>query len=168
MTTSKIFSAAILSMLAVILMTTILFALDDIEEHRRCAQCGMDRKDFGFSRVLLRHDDGTTVGTCSLHCAKMQLDANPARKVKGIEVADRNTRTLIDAKKAYWVIGGDKGGVMTKTATWAFAKNEDAATYVKEHGGRLASFNESLETVTKELPKKEGAVKMDIQGHKRH
>jgi len=164
MIVQKIFGAAILSLMAILLIATTLCAQSDIDEHRRCAQCGMDRKDYGFSRVLLRYDDGTAVGTCSLHCAAIQLDAKPALKIKSIEVADYNTRTLIDAEKAYWVIGGNKEGVMTRTATWAFADKKDAEKYIKGHGGRLGSFKESLNAVTRELPKKSGAGKMDKKG----
>jgi nitrous oxide reductase accessory protein NosL len=37
-------------------------------------------------------------------------------------VSDYNTNRLIDAKKAYWVVGGNKSGIMTKRAKWAFEK----------------------------------------------
>lgn len=37
-------------------------------------------------------------------------------------VGDYNTKRLIDAEKAVWVIGGGKQGVMTKRAKWAFEK----------------------------------------------
>ena len=141
----KIFAAAIFSMLAVFSLVTLLCAQADIEEHRDCIHCGMDRKAYGFSRMLVRYDDGTAVGVCSLHCAAIELNASAARRVKSIEVADRDTRTLIDAEKAYWIIGGDKPGVMTMTAKWAFAERRDAEKFLKEHGGRLASFKESLD-----------------------
>jgi copper chaperone NosL len=149
----KIFGAAILSMLAVLLMAAILCAQDDIKEHRDCIHCGMDRKAYGFSRMLLHYDDGTVVGVCSLHCFAIELDANPARRVKSIEVADRDTRTLIDAAQAYWVIGGDKPGVMTKTATWAYTEKKDAEKFLKEHGGRLASYEDALDAASQEIAK---------------
>jgi len=160
----KIFGAAILTLLAVLVLSTTLFAQDDIEAHRRCVQCGMDRKAYGYSRMLIRNEDGTSVGTCSLRCVAIALAAHRDRKVTSIEVGDRNTHNLIDVEKAYWVIGGDKEGVMTRTATWAFAEKKDAETYIKGHGGRLGSFKESLDAVTREFPKKSGTVNQ--QGHR--
>ncbi len=149
----KISGAAILSMLVFLMMATILYAQPDIEEHRHCIHCGMDRKAYGFSRMMIRYDDGTAVGLCSLHCVAVVLVANPARGVKSIEVADRDTRTLMDAEKAYWVIGGNKPGVMSKTAKWAFAEKKDAEKFLKEHGGRLASFKEALGAASQEVTK---------------
>jgi copper chaperone NosL len=134
--------------LAAISITTVLYAQADVEEHRRCFHCGMDRKAYGFSRMLLHFDDGTVIGVCSLHCAVAELEANGARKVKRIEVADRDTRDLIDAKKACWVIGGDKPGVMTETAKWAFAEKKRAEKFVKKHGGSVSSFKEAFDAAS--------------------
>lgn len=80
------------------------FARDDISEHRECVRCGMDRKAYGFSRMLIVYEDGTSVGVCSLHCAVVELDANKGRTVRSLLVADRKTRLLIDAEKAVWVM----------------------------------------------------------------
>src|SRR5512139_3572516 len=93
---------------------TIVFAQDDIKDHRSCVNCGMDRKAYGYSRMLIQYEDGTAVGVCSLHCAVVELDANPGRKVKTLLVADRDSRTLINAEQANWVMGGEKRGVMTQ------------------------------------------------------
>jgi len=53
-------------------------------------------------------------------------------------------KKLIDAEKAYWVIGGNKPGVMTKQAKWAFEKKADAEKYIAESGGTLATFDEAM------------------------
>jgi copper chaperone NosL len=52
-----------------LIMPPIVLAQEDIKEHRDCIYCGMDRKAYGFSRMLIRYDDGTAVGVCSVHCA---------------------------------------------------------------------------------------------------
>jgi copper chaperone NosL len=154
----KISGAAILSLLAIFILATIVCAQDDIKEHRHCTYCGMDRKAYGFSRMLLSYDDGTSVGVCSLHCLAIELQANPARKVKSIGVADRDTRILKDAEKAFWVIGGKKPGVMTMTPKWAFAENKDAEKFLKEYGGRPASFAEVLGEASRELAGETGRI----------
>jgi nitrous oxide reductase accessory protein NosL len=119
-------------------------AQSDIEDHRSCAYCGMDRKAYGYSRMLIQYEDGTAVGVCSLHCAVSEFDANQGRKVKAILVADRDTRTLIDAEKAVWVIGGKKRGVMTQRPKWAFQSKAAAEAFIKAYGGKLVSWAEAL------------------------
>jgi len=128
-------------------------AQSDIDIHRYCAYCGMDRKAYGFSRMLIQYEDGTEVGVCSLHCALIEMDAHQGRKVKALLVADRNTRTLIDAEKAVWVLGGKKGGVMTKRAKWAFASKDAADKFIAAYGGKIVSWDEALAAAREDLTK---------------
>jgi len=130
------------------------FAQSDIEDHRSCARCGMDRKAYGFSRMLIQYEDGTLVGVCSLHCAVVELDANQGRSVKALLVADRDTRTLIDAEKATWVMGGKKRGVMTQLPKWAFQMKVDAEAFIKTNGGKIVSLEEALAAAREELVQK--------------
>ncbi len=116
----------------------------DIDEHRDCAYCGMDRKAYGYSRMLLQYADGTVVGVCSLHCAVLELNVNRGRAVKSIFVADRDTRMLIDAEQAVWVMGGGKRGVMTQRPKWAFQTKAAADAFIGEYGGTIASWKECL------------------------
>lgn len=120
------------------------FAEVDIEQHRDCKHCGMDRKAFGYSRMLLEYKDGKQVGVCSLHCVVTELDSSKGGAVISFKVADRNTRQLIDAEKAVWVIGGIKRGVMTLRAKWAFAKKDAAQSFIDAYGGNIASWSEAL------------------------
>ena len=145
---------AVASILAIILFGIAAAARaseDDIREHRSCVRCGMDRKAYGYSRMLIRYEDGAEVGVCSLHCAAAELDANKGRKVKSLMVADRNTKTLIDAEKAFWVIGGKKRGVMTANPKWAFGTEEEARAFVEADGGTIAKWEEVLKAAGAEL-----------------
>jgi nitrous oxide reductase accessory protein NosL len=112
-----------------------------IEKPAECQNCGMDRTSFASSRVLITFTDGSSRGTCSINCAYEEVTKNAARKVKTIQVADCTTKELINGKKAVWVIGGRKPGVMSATAKWAFALKEDAEDFVKEFGGTISDFN---------------------------
>ena len=112
-----------------------------IEKPAECQNCGMDRRAFAASRVLITFTDGTRRGTCSINCAYDEVAKNAARKVRTIQVADYTTKELIDGKKAVWVIGGSKPGVMSATAKWAFARREDAEKFVSEFGGKISDFN---------------------------
>ena len=100
--------------------------MQDIQVHKNCKYCGMDREKFAHSRMLIEYSDGSSVGLCSIHCTAIDLAQAFNKQPEAIMVADYNTKNLIDAEKAYWVIGGKKPGVMTKTAKWAFADKKDA------------------------------------------
>lgn len=119
-------------------------AMDDITTHQSCKYCGMDREKFGHSRMLIEYDDGSTAAICSIHCAAVDLSIHIDRTPRAIWVGDLNTRRLIDAEKAAWVIGGSRPGVMTRNAKWAFEKPGDAEAFVKENGGKTATFEEAM------------------------
>jgi copper chaperone NosL len=135
----------------VIIVAALLFfvvsvvpAEDDIESHRSCIHCGMDRKAYGFSRMLVQYEDGASVGVCSLRCAVVELDSNPRRAVKAILAADRTERILIDAEKAAWVMGGVKRGVMTSRPKWAFSSKAAAEAFIENYGGTIVMWSEAL------------------------
>jgi copper chaperone NosL len=111
----------------------------------------MDRGSFDFSRMLIKYDDGTVSAVCSLHCAALDLANNIDKTPRAIKVADFTGRQLIDAEKAFWVIGGKKPGVMSKRGKWAFEKQEDAENFVKTNQGKLASFDEAMKSAYEDM-----------------
>ena len=117
---------------------------DDLADFPSCPLCGMDRKKFDYSRMYIIYEDGSTFGTCSLHGAVIDLALKIDVVPKSIMVADYNTRNLIDAEKAYWVIGGDRMGVMTKRAKWAFKEKKDAEEFIKKNKGKPGNFQEAV------------------------
>ena len=136
----------LLFVLCVVLLAPFSAALAQEDVHRspNCPYCGMDRGKFAHSRMLLTYEDGSVLGTCSLHCLAIDLAVNIDKTPKSIQVGDYAGKELIDAETAHWVIGGNKPGVMSKEAKWAFASREAAEAYVKENGGRLATFDEAM------------------------
>ena len=126
-------------------------AAADITAHKSCQYCGMDREKFAHSRMVIEYDDGTTVATCSLHCAAVDLANNIDKSPKAIKVADYSSRQLIDAEKAVWVAGGGKQGVMTRNAKWAFGSKDKAEAFIKENGGRLAGFEEVIKAAYEDM-----------------
>ena len=104
-----------LVMLCALLLTCvggIAMAMDqaDIPKHASCQYCGMDRQKFAHSRMLIEYAAKSSAGLCSLHCAALdlanQLDKMPA----AIKVADYNSKELINAETATWVLGGQGQG----------------------------------------------------------
>jgi copper chaperone NosL len=130
--------------LALLCTGAFAFAQQDVDTHAGCKYCGMDRKMFAPSRMLLTYEDGPELGACSLHCVTVDLALNIDKMPKTIQVADYNTKHLIDAEKAVWVIGGDKPGVMSKRAKWAFEQKADAEAFIKQNKGTLADFETAI------------------------
>lgn len=126
---------------------------DDIAKHSECPYCGMDRAKFSHSRMLYTYDNGTDIGFCSIHCAAVDLALMLDRVPTYYGVGDYNSKKLVDAEKASWVIGGDQMGVMTKRAKWAFENKSDAEAFVKAHGGQMATFEEALEAAYADMYK---------------
>ena len=130
---------------------SIVFAQDDIAKHPACPLCGMDRAKFAHSRVLVEYDDGSTYGACSVHCAAIDMIVNIDKAPKAIMVGDFNTKQLIDAEKAVWVIGGKKMGVMTKRAKWAFADETAALDFITKYGGDRADFEAAIQATFEDM-----------------
>jgi len=125
-------------------LTTVLFAQDDLKLHPACKYCGMDREKFAHSRFFIGYEDGSSQGTCSIHCAAIEFALQIDKTPKTMQVGDYSSKTLVEAEKAFWVLGGNRPGVMTKRAKWAFGKKEDAERFVSENGGKVITFEEAF------------------------
>jgi len=68
-----------------------------------------------------------------------------------IQVGDFDTKELIDAEKAIWVIGGSEMGVMTKRAKWAFGTQDAADAFVKQSGGQIGDFNQAIKAAFEDM-----------------
>jgi nitrous oxide reductase accessory protein NosL len=139
-----------IAILLVLSLGTVCLAADKVESPAECKQCGMDRTKFGHSRMVVTYEDGSSSGTCSLNCVVTDTKKTKGKTVKSFQVADYNTKKLIDAKSAAWVIGGSKKGVMTQVAKWAFADKKGADAFIKQNGGKPATFDEALKAAEKE------------------
>ena len=111
----------------------------------------MDREKFGYSRMLVRYDDGTEMPSCSIHCTGIDLALNPHKGVRMTLVGDYATRVLLDAERAFWVLGGDKMGVMSIRGKWAFSDRKSAEVFMKEHGGSLATYDEVMKATFEDM-----------------
>lgn len=128
-------------------------AQPDVDKHPSCPYCGMDRAKFAHSRMLINYQGGSSVGTCSLHCAvidqSLKIDLIPAQ----VLVGDFGSKKLINAERAYWVMGGDKMGVMTSRAKWAFENQKDAQKYINDHGGKLVTYEDAVKGAFEDMYK---------------
>ena len=136
----------LVSIFALALVSVGFASGSEIEKHPTCTYCGMDRAKYAHSRVLIEYDDGTSMGACSLHCAAVDLANSLDKTPKSIRVGDYNSKKLIDAERAFWVVGGKKPGVMTANAKWAFEEKGAAENFIRENGGAPVTFDEAIKT----------------------
>jgi len=132
---------------------------EDISVHKACKYCGMDRGAYNFSRMLIEYDDGVIAAFCSIHCAAVDLANNIDKTPKAIQVGDFNGRHLIDAEKAFWVVGGTKPGVMSMRGKWAFEKKEDAEDFMNKNQGKIASFEEAMKMAYEDMHEDTKAIR---------
>jgi nitrous oxide reductase accessory protein NosL len=123
---------------------------EDVLRHPACVICGMDRQQYAHSRMLIDYKEGPA-GTCSIHCTGADIAVNRHKTIRGIFVADYQNKVLIPAKSAFWVIGGDRSGVMTQRAKWAFGTRNDAERFIKDHGGTLAGYNDAMKATFEDM-----------------
>jgi nitrous oxide reductase accessory protein NosL len=123
---------------------------EDIRNHPACPVCGMDRQQYAHSRMLIDYREGP-VGTCSIHCVGVDIAVNRHKTVRGIFAADYAGKQLVPATTAFWVIGGDRSGVMTGRAKWAFGNRADADAFIRDHGGTLAVFDHAIKATFEDM-----------------
>jgi nitrous oxide reductase accessory protein NosL len=74
-----------------------------------------------------------------------------AADIGAIYVADYNTKTLSDAKKAFFVLGSKALGPMNDPNLPAFATRDAADAFVKAQGGKVLAFGEVTRDIIKSL-----------------
>ena len=121
---------------------------NDIEKYPKCPYCGMDRKQYHHSRMLLQYSDDLADGTCSLHCSAISLSLNVDREPKMIWVGDNaaagDIKPLVEVDKATFLIGSKIPGVMTANSKVAYGTEDAAKAAQAAQGGELAKFDQAL------------------------
>lgn len=123
----------------------------DITQAPKCHYCGMDREKYNHSRMLIEYTDNSKVGTCSLHCTAVELSTAIDKTPASLRVADFNTKELLDANQAIWVLDASKSGVMTARAKWAFSSREAADRYIQANGGVILSFDDAIKAAYEDM-----------------
>ena len=137
----------------IIFVTTVIVAGGNfvLADENACHYCGMKKAMFGHSWMTIEREDGSVVGVCSVHCAAVDMALNIDKPAKKITVGDYSSKKQIEADTAYWVIGGNKMGVMTTRAKWAFGSKESADNFIKQNGGRPATFEEVMKATFEDM-----------------
>ena len=122
--------------------------VDDIAKHPKCPYCGMDRKQFHHSRMVVHYGDDVADGTCSLHCSAISLSLNIDRDPKALWVGDNavegDIKPLIEVDKASFLVGSKLPGVMTARSKVAFGTADAAKVAQAANGGDIVDFEQAL------------------------
>ncbi|HRX71055.1 MAG: nitrous oxide reductase accessory protein NosL [Candidatus Competibacteraceae bacterium] len=122
---------------------------NEFAKYPKCPYCGMDRRQYHYSRHLVHYQDDLVDATCSLHCAALSLGLNLDRGPKAIYAADFGAtiepKPLVDVDAATYLIGSKLPGVMTRQSKVAFAARSAAEAVQIEQGGELGDFDAALQ-----------------------
>ncbi|HAF45157.1 MAG: twin-arginine translocation pathway signal protein [Sideroxydans sp. GWF2_59_14] len=121
---------------------------NDIEKYAKCPYCGMDRKQYHHSRMVVHYSDDIADGTCSIHCAAISLSLNVDREPKAIYVGDNASaaeiKPLVEVGKASFLIGSSIKGVMTKRSKVAYSDEAALKASQATNGGEPGNFDAAL------------------------
>jgi nitrous oxide reductase accessory protein NosL len=120
------------------------------EEKHWCPVCGMSIKNFYKTSHTSTLENGTPRQYCSIRCLAKDKEEYGIDENK-IKVIDAKHEKLIDAKKAFYVIGSKVKGTMSMTSKLAFEKELDAKEFIKQYGGKIASFAEAFKEAQNSL-----------------
>ena len=145
---------------------------NDIEKYPKCPYCGMDRKTYHHSRMLIVFSDDLPDATCSLHCAAISLSLNIDREPKAIWVGDNAAATeikpLVGVDQAHFLIGSQIKGVMTRRSKVAFASEEVAKAAMAANGGEIGNFDAALLAAYTDMAQDASMVRKNREARRKH
>ncbi|MDD5401388.1 MAG: nitrous oxide reductase accessory protein NosL [Sulfurimonas sp.] len=108
-----------------------------------CPVCGMNIEAFyktSHTSKIHNHKDRQY---CSMRCLAVDMQEHEIN-LDDIKVVDVTTQKLIYAKSAYYIVGSDVQGTMSKVSKLAFGDKEAAEDFNMEHGGKIVDFKTAL------------------------
>lgn len=112
-------------------------------DKERCDNCGMDRNKWARTRYEFKNSKGS-FNTCSINCLaavsmKLKEDA------KHVKVAEYlHPENMLDAEKAFFVVGSTAPGTMSPISKIAFSSKEEAEKFSSRYGGTVTNFEGAL------------------------
>ncbi len=125
------------------------------ESKQYCPNCAMHLPKFYKTNHAVKFKDGTYRQYCSIHCVVDEMEMGYLRdkknKIAQFLAVDVKSLKMIDAKKAFYVVGSSKPGTMTTNSQYAFANQSDAQNFSKENGGKIVNFDEAYKISLKDF-----------------
>lgn len=122
--------------------------LQEGKEKESCPRCGMNLPKY-YKTNHAASLNAKVQQYCSLHCFQEHLYEGVT--LKNPQVVDVTSLRFIDATKAYYVVGSNIRGTMSRVSKYAFALEADAKAFQKEHGGEIMDFYKALEVAKKDF-----------------
>lgn len=120
-----------------------------------CPNCGMHLPKYYKTSHAVIFKDGSARQFCSIHClvdeSEMGFLRDKQDKIAQILVADVDTQQMVDAKKAFYVVGSKIKGTMSGNSKYAFATKAGAEAFMAQNGGTITSFDKAYEIALKDF-----------------
>ena len=121
----------------------------ELTREHACAVCGMVTVDLPGAKAQIHYRNGKIdTFCCTLHMLSFYLQPDRPPNIAAIYVNDMGKADWekpeghwTDAKKAFYVLGGDVMGPHGE-ALVPFAELRDAEDYVRDHGGKIVKFDD--------------------------
>ncbi len=144
----------------------------ELQKYASCPYCGMNRRQFHHSRVLVQYADDLPDATCSLHCAAISLSINIDRGPKAIYVADNGSsddiKPLIEVEKASFLVGSSIKGVMTRRSKVAYGTAAAATASQAANGGELMDFDKALLAAYTDMAQDVAMIRKNREERRKH
>ncbi|MCK4875080.1 MAG: nitrous oxide reductase accessory protein NosL [Sulfurimonas sp.] len=125
--------------------------LVQVGKHKHwCPVCGMSLKKFYKTSHISKQKSSTSKQYCSMRCLVVDMQDNEIN-TKDVKVVDASTQKLINAITAFYVVGSDIRGTMSKVSKLAFFDAEAAEDFSIENGGDVVSFDKALKIAQESL-----------------
>ena len=125
--------------------------LVQVGKHKHwCPVCGMSLKKFYKTSHTSKQKSSTPKQYCSMRCLVVDMQDNEIN-TKDVKVVDASTQKLINATTAFYVVGSDIRGTMSKVSKLAFGDAESAEDFSMENGGDIVSFDKALKMAQESL-----------------
>lgn len=118
------------------------------DQKMHCVRCGMNLVKF-YKTSHIAQDGNEKRQYCSLHCLVEHL--NEGAELKNPQVIDVSTLKPIPVLQAYYVVGSDVHGTMSRVSKYAFGTLEAAKAFQAKHGGNIMDFRGALEEAKKDF-----------------
>ncbi len=111
--------------------------LQDGAKKEWCSVCGMSLRDYYKTSHAAKLEDGTTHQYCSIRCLAVD---EQEYKLKDIQVVDVVSQKFIPASSAFYVIGSEIKGTMSRVSKLAFLNEDDADDFAMDYNGKMGDF----------------------------
>jgi len=119
------------------------------KDKEHCSICGMNLVKFYKTSHIATDEKGKVHQYCSLHC--LADDLRKGAQLKNPKVVDAKSLKFIPVQEAYYVVGSNVKGTMSRVSKYAFKSLDDAKEFQAKHGGKIVDFHSAWERAKKDF-----------------